>query len=190
MAKIPSDGAIDLAEAARRLGVAQASVRMAINRGFLKGYQADDGHWKVYLDQPAEARQPNSAADAAAPGTVQPGGDAAAAARTRMTMSVETLLAEQVEYLRGQLERRDETVAAKDALIAELTARLAKLGRSAVERLGHAPGPAEPVPTTTERAALAEQQEQQRRTLRNIAETLLLVRNHLEQQRARRPAAR
>ena len=175
-----TDGAIDLDEAARRLGVARASVRMAINRGFLKGYQTEDGRWKVYLDRHGDIPRP------------PPGGKSNPAERAaetlpaetnRMTSSVESLLAEQVEYLRKQLDRRDATVAAKDSLIAELTARLAKLGRSAVDRIGSTPvseKTAPPDQTTPTDAEL------QKRTLHNIAETLLMVRNYLEQQRARR----
>ncbi len=42
---------VDIAEAARQLGISEAAVKLAIDRGFLRGYyQESNGRWRVRLE--------------------------------------------------------------------------------------------------------------------------------------------
>ena len=133
-----------------------------------------------------EARQPEPPPRAAQPATepVPPPMTEPARPAAGPTPS-EKLLAEQVEYLRLQLDRRDKTIVEKDALIADLMQTLARLGRTAIKRI-HTPGVVgEDLQDEFDRnrRQQSEINERHERVLHNISDVLASVRNHLARQR-------
>ncbi|HYM30519.1 MAG TPA: hypothetical protein VEU47_04425 [Candidatus Cybelea sp.] len=237
--------AIDLAEAAERLGLSLKTLEVILQHGILNGYQDTDGRWKVILDadgaipaprspentaagqprSPVELRRdaprrsepPPPKADvpplspsqgepskSEAPKPETPKGEAPQsppprppsppAAPPRRTeparppaeigsSTVERLLAEQVEYLRGQLERREGALAEKDALVGELMRRLVKLSRTAVERIPNdhvLRGEIEL--TKAEQSRITERHE---KAMRNLGDVLASVRDYLARQKVK-----
>ena len=87
----------DLATAAVRLGLTPETIRKRLQRGKLKGYKAADGTWRVNLDR-VDSKQDNLGQTA---GQEQ---DKAG----QGSKAIIELLTDQVQFLRKQLEVRDE----------------------------------------------------------------------------------
>ncbi len=101
------DQSATVAEAARLLGITEGAVRKRVERGKLEAEHTPDGRLIVYLD---------SATDTTRDRPRQSRGD-------RYTQSLE----DQVEYLRLQLERRDEELREHRRLLAGLIERVPEL---------------------------------------------------------------
>ncbi len=116
---IEAVGAVNIAAAANRLGVSEATLETVLERGLLKGFRDPDGGWMVLLEPLASnGSSPPSfsvAREATKPGT------GLSRILDDSRSSIERVLAEQVEFLRSQLADRERAVADKDRLIAELT---------------------------------------------------------------------
>lgn len=151
---------LDLTDAARRLGISIEAVRTALDRGLLRGIRAPDGRWRVYLSSAAENI-----------GFPDP---AAAPATGSETGAAEVLLREQIDYLRGRIERQDAMIAEKDRTIAEIAGRVLQLGETAILREA-------PVQPATDAVAGFEARYEQ--AMRNMAETLVMVRDYLVRQK-------
>ena len=221
-------GAIDLAEAAERLGLSLKAMQVIVEHGILNGFQDTDGRWKVALDADgglstaADVRSMGDAssshappgdaprAEPAAPAPVPPepaappppqqpheaqppppppppspsppsAADIPPSRPAQGSTTVERLLAEQIEYLRAQLDKRDEALAEKDSLIGELMVRLTKISRTAVRQVGGEPGlRSELDRAKSEQAKLREKHDH---AMRNIGDVLASVRDYLARQK-------
>jgi hypothetical protein len=90
---------VDLATAAARLGLAAETIRKRLQRGRIKGFKTADGTWRVVLDK--QDKQQDSPGQAAGQEQDKPGqGDAPLIAALR----------EDVQFLRSQLQARDEEI--------------------------------------------------------------------------------
>jgi hypothetical protein len=225
-------GAIDLAEAAERLGLSLKTMQVIVEHGILNGFQDADGRWKVALDvdgglstapdvraarelaaaravppqatpfpTPSEPPQPAQAEPPTAPPPAEPpppppqapppppppqpplpsAAELPPSRPATGSTTVERLLAEQIEYLRVQLDKRDEVLAEKDTLIGELMVRLTKISRTAVRQVG-----GEPALRNELDRAKAEQsklREKHDHAMRNIGDVLASVRDYLARQK-------
>ena len=151
---------LDLPEAARRLGISIEAVQTALDRGLLRGTRGPDGRWRVYLSSAAE--------NIGFPDATPPVSPPAA------TGSAEVLLREQIDYLRGRIERQDAVIAEKDRTIAEMASRILQLSETAILR----EAPARPAADVV--AGFEARYEQ---AMRNMAETLVMVRDYLVRQK-------
>ena len=143
---------------------------------------------EVQPEQPPMLRQPAPSVAEPEPPRVPP-----AAEPPRPLPAVETpprptvaekLLADQVDYLKAQLDRRDQTIVDKDALIAELMQSLARLGRTAIKRIGGSAADDElHQEFERSRRQQAEVNERHERVLDGVSDVLSSVRNHLARQR-------
>jgi hypothetical protein len=219
-------GAIDLAEAAERLGLSLKTMQVIVEHGILNGFQDADGRWKVALDMDGglstapEVRAARTLAEAQSvplrseaarsrveppkpqpevraaepppqakpapppPPPPQPAAEIAVSRPAEGGSTVERLLAEQVEYLRDQLDKRDRVLAEKDTLVGELMLRLMKLSRTAVKRVGADPLLRDELDRTkAEQSKLSDKHEH---AMRNIGDVLSSVRDYLARQRPKR----
>ena len=151
---------LDLAEAARRLGISVEAVQTALDRGLLRGIRGSDGRWRVFLSSAAE--------------NIGFPDDRVSAPASTETGAAEVLLREQIDYLRGRIERQDAVIAEKDRTIAEMAGRILQLSETAILR--EVPGR----PATDVMAAFEARYEQ---AMRNMAETLVMVRDYLVRQK-------
>jgi len=133
-----------VADAARVLGISEGAVRKRVERGKLEAKHAPDGRLIVYLDTTATDATQDTTRDRPR----QSRGD-------RYTRSLE----DQVEYLRRQLELRDEELREHRRLLAGLIERVPELEAPAsvahaqeatedAETVEEAPEGAEPRPAT------------------------------------------
>jgi hypothetical protein len=90
---------VDLATAATRLGLTAETIRKRLQRGKIKGFKADDGAWRVTLDR-VDSKQ-DSPGQAAGQEQDKPGQDDSALVQA---------LREDVQFLRSQLQARDEEI--------------------------------------------------------------------------------
>lgn len=151
---------LDLDEAARRLGISIEAVQAALDRHLLRGVRGPDGRWRVFLSSAGEnIGATESAVQSAAPTEAGP---------------AEVLLREQIDYLRHRIERQDAVIAEKDRTIADIANRMVQLGEVAIRR----DAPIRPEPDAT--AGFEARYEQ---AMRNMAETLIMVRDYLRQQK-------
>lgn len=151
---------LDLAEAARRLGISIEAVRTALDRGLLHGTRGRDGRWRVFLSSAGEnIGFPDATASASA---------------SIETENVEVLLREQIDYLRGRIERQDAMIADKDRTIAEIAGRILQLGETAILR---------EAPARPDADAVAGFEARYEQAMRNMAETLIMVRDYLVRQK-------
>ncbi len=149
---------LDLAEASRRLGISVEAVQTALDRGLLRGIRGSDGRWRVFLSSAGENI-----------GFPDP-----AASTSAETAPTEVLLREQIDYLRGRIERQDAVIAEKDRTIAEIAGRILQLGETAILR----EAPARPAAD-----AMAGFEARYEQAMRNMAETLVMVRDYLVRQK-------
>lgn len=166
--------AVDLEEAAKRLHLDADTVRVAVRQGWLNGYHDADGTWKVWLKASAPEGPPGPAAKAepAAGPTTETREAAAAADGPQSTPEAPPVPAESDRLIRF-IERREETLARKDEVIAAVARDAMRIAQSAVDRLPSAPD-ARPEPESPPPAGRPQQ-----RLLREIAETLHDVRDYL-----------
>ena len=113
-----------VAEAARLLSITEGAVRKRVERGKLVAERTTDGRLVVYLD----ATTTNTTRDTTHDRPRQSRGD-------RYTRSLE----DQVEYLRRQLERRDEELREHRRLLAGLIERVPELEAAAPQEPSEAP---------------------------------------------------
>jgi excisionase family DNA binding protein len=90
---------VDLATAAVRLGLAAETVRKRLQRGKIKGFKTPGGTWRVVLDKVDS--KPNKPGQAAGQEQDKPGQDDA---------PLVAALRDEVHFLRGQLQARDEEI--------------------------------------------------------------------------------
>jgi len=127
-----------VADAARILGISEGAVRKRVERGKLPAERTPDGRLLVFLDATTTDATRDTTHDRPRPSR----GD-------RYTRSLE----DQVEYLRRQLERRDEELREHRRLLAGLIERVPELEAAtpqepseAVETIEDEPESAEPRP--------------------------------------------
>src|SRR5215211_5998621 len=138
-----------VAEAARLLRITEGAVRKRVERGKLAAERTTDGRLVVYLD----ATTTNTTHDTTHDRPRQSRGD-------RYTRSLE----DQVEYLRRQLERRDEELREHRRLLAGLIERVPELEAAAPQEPSEAPETVEEEPERAEpHSATGEAQEGMRR---------------------------
>jgi hypothetical protein len=90
---------VDLATAAGRLGLTAETIRKRLQRGKIKGFKTPDGAWRVVLDK--QDRRQDSLGQAAGQEQDKPGqSDAPLIAALR----------EDIQFLRSQLQARDEEI--------------------------------------------------------------------------------
>jgi hypothetical protein len=124
-----------VAEAARLLSITEGAVRKRVERGKLAAKRTTDGRLVVYLD----ATTTNTTRDTTHDRPRQSRGD-------RYTRSLE----DQVEYLRRQLERRDEELREHRRLLAGLIERVPELEAAAPQEPSEAPQTVEEEPERAE----------------------------------------
>jgi hypothetical protein len=90
---------IDLATASARLGLTVETIRKRLQRGKIKGFKAADGAWRVTLDK-VDTKQ-DSPGQTAGQEQDSPGQEQSALVLT---------LREDIQFLRGQLQARDEEI--------------------------------------------------------------------------------
>jgi|SRR5215212_4883140 len=136
-----SDGTT-VADAARVLGISEGAVRKRVERGKLSAERTPDGRLLVFLGATTTDATHDTTHDRLRPSR----GD-------RYTRSLE----DQVEYLRRQLERRDEELREHRRLLAGLIERVPELEAAtqqepseAVETVGDESERAEPRPVAVE----------------------------------------
>ena len=137
------------------------------------------------------ATSPNPAPEPEAEPRLRPVASASAPASQDIALQkVEQIYQEQVAYLRRLLETREVVISQKDALIVQLTERIARLAELAMERPQGGPSGAsarEAVPETLPETAADPGPNQQRinqrhdDALKNVRDTLLMVREYLAQ---------
>ena len=106
---------LPLAEAARRLGISENALRKRVRRGTVAAAKGADGRWYVYL--------PTDTGQAIGQATATPSGQAPDA--------LTDALRQEVEWLREQLSRKDQTIVALAARVADLADRIPALGAGA-----------------------------------------------------------
>lgn len=195
MAETPdSTDAIDLEEAARRLGISVVAARAAIERGLLNGFRDDSGRWKVWIGngqgpKPQAQPQPERLAPER-PAEVhreRPEPRPAEAPREAPRPSpsvaeiVERLMTDQLLYLRGLIDRHDKSAADKDALVADLMRRVIDLSRTAIHQIPGDAGLRDDLARS--RAEIQDLRQRHERITRSVTDTLLLVRNYLTRRR-------
>jgi hypothetical protein len=158
---------VPLGDAASRLGVPTHNLRLAIDGGLLLGRREDNGGWQVQLRL--------GDGQGTAPGLLQRANERAPREGALEERAVAELIDEQVRYLREVLERRDDALAEKDVLLADLARGVLAHAGTLVSR---------GAPATAGAQGLADERVES--ALRNVRETLLLVRDYL--QRLRPPA--
>jgi hypothetical protein len=90
---------VDLTTAAGRLGLTAETIRKRLQRGKIKGFKTPDGAWRVVLDK--QDRRQDSLGQAAGQEQDKPGqSDAPLIAALR----------EDIQFLRSQLQARDEEI--------------------------------------------------------------------------------
>jgi excisionase family DNA binding protein len=94
---------VDLATAAVRLGLAAETVRKRLQRGKIKGFKTPGGTWRVVLDK-VDSKQ-NKPGQAAGQEQDKPGQDDAP-----LVAALVAALRDEVHFLRGQLQARDEEI--------------------------------------------------------------------------------
>jgi hypothetical protein len=90
---------VDLTTAAGILGLSAATLRKRLQRGRIAGFKAPDGSWRVVLDK-VDSRQ-DSHGQMGGHALDSPGQDRDA---------VIAILTDQVEFLRSQLQARDDDI--------------------------------------------------------------------------------
>ncbi len=133
-----------VAEAARLLSITEGAVRKRVERGKLAAERTTDGRLVVYLD----ATTTNTTRDTTHDRPRQSRGD-------RYTRSLE----DQVEYLRRQLERRDEELREHRRLLAGLIERVPELEATTPQEPSEAVETVDEEPETGPRPATAVAQE-------------------------------
>jgi excisionase family DNA binding protein len=128
-------GGTTVAEAARLLSITEGAVRKRVERGKLAAERTTDGRLVVYLD----ATTTNTTRDTTHDRPRQSRGD-------RYTRSLE----DQVEYLRRQLERRDEELREHRRLLAGLIERVPELEAATPQEPSEAPMTVEEEPERVE----------------------------------------
>jgi hypothetical protein len=83
---------VDLTTAANRLGLSVGTVRKRLQRGTLQGFKAADGTWRVMLDKPGQ------------------GGGQAQDKGGQDDTALVTALRDEIQFLRVQLQVRDEEI--------------------------------------------------------------------------------
>jgi excisionase family DNA binding protein len=147
------DQGATVAEAARLLGITEGAVRKRVERGKLRAEHDPAGRLIVYPEGGAGATSTTSATR-----------DQPRRSRDdRYTRSLE----EQVEYLRRQLERRDEELREHRRLLAGLIERVPELPPATTEAR-ESPESSGPTPTPTEASAPQETPAQRRPWWRRI----------------------
>jgi excisionase family DNA binding protein len=109
-----------VAEAARLLSITEGAVRKRVERGKLAAERTTDGRLVVYLDATTTTTTRDTTRDTTHDRPQQSRGD-------RYTRSLE----DQVEYLRRQLERRDEELREHRRLLAGFIERVPELEAAA-----------------------------------------------------------
>ncbi len=122
--RTPPNRRTTVAEAARLLSITEGAVRKRVERGKLAAERTTDGRLVVYLD----ATTTNTTRDTTHDRPRQSRGD-------RYTRSLE----DQVEYLRRQLERRDEELREHRRLLAGLIERVPELEAATPQEPSEAP---------------------------------------------------
>jgi hypothetical protein len=107
---------VDLTTAAGRLGLSVATLRKRLQRGTIAGFKAADGSWRVVLD--TVDNRLDSPGQTAGPPQDKPGQDHAAL--------VEALLAD-IQFLRNQLQARDDEIQRRDEEIRRVHVLLQQL---------------------------------------------------------------
>ena len=125
---------LPLAEAARRLGISENALRKRVRRGTVEAVKGTDDRWYIYL--PANNGQ--AADQASGQATARPSGQAPDA--------LTDALREEVTWLREQLSRKDQTITALAARVADLAEMLPAIGAG-----GDAPQTRQDAPGATER---------------------------------------
>lgn len=106
------DKSLDIAEAAARLGLSTETIRKRLQRGKLKGYKASNGVWRVILPVPdSPGQQPGPSPDSS------PDGSAALVSTLR----------DEVAFLRGQLQARDDEIRRAHVLLQQAQQQAARL---------------------------------------------------------------
>lgn len=184
-----STGAIDLEEAARRLGISVVAARAAIERGLLSGFRDDTGRWKVWIGNgqgPKPQAQPQAERPVEAvrekPET-HPAESLRAASQLSPNVAeiIERLMTDQVLYLRGLIDRHDKSAADKDALVADLMRRVIDLSRTAIHQIPGDAGLRDELARS--RTEIQDLRQRHERITRSVTDTLLLVRNYLTRRR-------
>src|SRR5215213_9336895 len=129
-----SDGTT-VADAARVLGISEGAVRKRVERGKLSAERTPDGRLLVFLGATTTDATHDTTHDRLRPSR----GD-------RYTRSLE----DQVEYLRRQLERRDEELREHRRLLAGLIERVPELEAAAPQEPSEAPETVEEAPEKAE----------------------------------------
>lgn len=190
MAETPdSSGAIDLDEAARRLGISTVAARAAIERGLLNGFRDDSGRWKVWIGnghgtRPQAPPQPERPVEAARERSETPPTEALREPprpSSSVAEIVERLMTDQVLYLRGLIDRHDKSAADKDALVADLMRRVIDLSRTAIHQIPGDAGLRDELARS--RTEIQDLRQRHERITRSVTDTLLLVRNYLTRRR-------
>jgi hypothetical protein len=90
---------VDLTTAAGRLGLTAETIRKRLQRGKIKGFKTPDGAWRVVLDK--QDRRQDSLGQAAGQEQDKPG---------QSDAPLITALREDIQFLRSQLQARDEEI--------------------------------------------------------------------------------
>ena len=192
---------VDTATAAKRLGLPIAALEQALERGFVDGRREPDGGWLVLLDRPATYApidQPSEMAisppaatgldQADEPGDVEavpeaPAADAAPApapesppesapAPTEPSDFLD-YLRDEVRFLRHELARRDDMLAAKDGAIAKLIERFAEVNVEIVQRVPSADTIQNQISQTHQsHRQVAERHERELNTIKDVLNSL------------------
>ena len=193
--------AVDTATAAKRLGLPIAALEQALERGFVDGRREPDGVWLVLLDRPApyapidqpsemaisppaatgldqadepadvEAMPKAPAADAApAPAPESPPESAPAPTEPSDFLDY---LRDEVRFLRHELARRDDMLAAKDGAIAKLIERFAEVNVEIVQRVPSADTIQNQISQTHQsHRQVAERHERELNTIKDVLNSL------------------
>jgi hypothetical protein len=100
---------VDLTTAAGVLGLSVATLRKRLQRGTIAGFKAADGTWRVVLDK-VDSRQ-DSPGQMGGHGLDSPGQDHAALIEA---------LGDEVQFLRSQLQARDDDIRRLHVLLQQL----------------------------------------------------------------------
>ncbi len=176
---------VALEAAGQRLGLPLNHIRLAIDQGLLQGIQDKDGAWLVFIraeEAPAvtPSLDPTGSADFAAGQAAQQLSGLSAEEKSRMLereLRIEGREDRLVALLQQSLESREEQLADKDRLLAELSRKFGDLAGDLVRDRGAA---RQPVAAAAEKDFDPARYE---RALANIRETLKLVRDFLLEQK-------
>ena len=106
------DNSLDIVEAATRLGLSTETVRKRLQRGKLKGFKTPEGVWRVVLPAPdSPDKQPGQSPDSSLDGSA----------------ALVTALRDEVAFLRGQLQARDEEIRRAHVLLQQAQQQAVRL---------------------------------------------------------------